>query len=149
MASSIFRRLTPPPPPHLFPETDKAVDRTTDWDFLESILKINSRVKLQIRIEDVRAGFENNKTAFEGSALRPLYDVIIEAILDGLSSRIAMIRLQNSWRFMLGQKNILRALESMNLDLLKGSKKRKISQNCLGPPPPPLQRYIYELPEDR
>ena len=142
MASSIFRRLTPPPPSPLFPETDKAVDRTTDWDFLESILKINSRVKLQIRIEDVRAGFENNKTAFEGSALRPLYDVIIEAILDGLSSRIAMIRLQNSWRFMLGQKNILRALESMNLDLLKGSKKRKISQNCLGPPPPPSTVHL-------
>jgi len=39
----------------------------TDWDFLEGILKINSRVKLQIRIEDVRNGFEANKTAFEAS----------------------------------------------------------------------------------
>ena len=38
----------------------------TDWDFLEGI-KINSRVKLQIRIEDVRNGFEANKTAFEAS----------------------------------------------------------------------------------
>jgi hypothetical protein len=43
------------------------VDRTTDWDFLEGVLKINSKVKLQIRIEDVRNGFEANKTAFEGS----------------------------------------------------------------------------------
>jgi hypothetical protein len=41
--------------------------------------------------------------------------------LDGLSSRIAQIRLQNSWRFMLGQKNILLALEAMNLELLKAS----------------------------
>jgi hypothetical protein len=101
------------------------VDRTTDWDFLESILKINSRVKLQIRIEDVRNAFESNKTAFEGSSLRPLYDTIIEAILDGLSNRIALIRLQNSWRFMLGQKNILRALEAMNLELLKGIVREK------------------------
>ncbi len=51
----------------LYLETDKAVDRTTDWDFLEGVLKINSKVKLQIRIEDVRNGFEANKTAFEGS----------------------------------------------------------------------------------
>jgi hypothetical protein len=101
------------------------VDRTSDWDFLEGILKINSRVKLQIRLEDVRAGFETNKTAFEESPQRPIYDVIIEALLGGLSARIAAIRLQNSWRYMLGQKNILRALEAMNLDLLKEQKEEK------------------------
>ena len=107
-------------------QTDEALENVTGWrDFIGEAM-FQSKLRLQIRIDDFRELQDNrnlsSKEQNEKLALDSLdfYTYTTRVLLDDLSNIIIASNGSRTWRYLVTYKNMLRAIESLGIEISYG-----------------------------
>ena len=110
-----------------FDETDDALDKITKWRAPTGEEMFRSKLRFQIRLQDFRKRvLANNETnGTEQSELvvedaMNFYTYATRVLLDDLSNIIRSSNGSSTWRYLITYKNILRAIESVGIEMSLG-----------------------------
>ena len=107
-------------------QTDAALENMTEWRAPPGEAIFKSKLRFQIRVDDFRrltdkrnttTKNQNQKLAFE---TLEFYTYATRVLLDDLSSIIRTSNGSKTWRYLVTYKNMLRALESLGIEISYG-----------------------------
>ena len=107
-------------------QTDEALENITDWRDFTGETMFQSKLRLQIRIDDFRELQDNrnlsSKEQNEQLALdsQDFYTYTTRVLLDDLSNIIIASNGSRTWRYLVTYKNMLRAIESLGVEISYG-----------------------------
>ena len=107
-------------------QTDEALENVTGWRDFTGEAMFQSKLRLQIRIDDFRELQDNrnlsSKEQNEKLALDSLdfYTYTTRVLLDDLSNIIIASNGSRTWRYLVTYKNMLRAIESLGIEISYG-----------------------------
>ena len=109
-----------------FLQTDFALENISNWRSPVGEEMFRSKLRFQIRLDDFRKlVVENNETNGEQSDLVAedamyFYTYATKVLLDDLSNIIRSSNGSSTWRYLITYKNILRAIESVGIEMSFG-----------------------------
>ena len=107
-----------------FLQTDGSLDNISNWRSPAGEDIFRSKLRFQIRLDDFRKRVvENNDTSNADVVVEDamlFYNYATKVLLDDLSSMIKSSNGSSSWRFLIAYKNILRAIESVGIEMSLG-----------------------------
>ena len=109
-----------------FLQTDKALENVKNWRSPEGAEMFRSKLRFQIRLDDFRKKvIENNETNADKSELvvedaMGFYNYATRVLLDDLTNIIRSSNGSSTWRFLITYKNVLRAIESIGIEMSFG-----------------------------
>ena len=107
-----------------FLQTDGSLDNISNWRSPAGEDIFRSKLRFQIRLDDFRKRVvENNDTSKADVVVEDamlFYNYATKVLLDDLSSMIKSSNGSSSWRFLIAYKNILRAIESVGIEMSLG-----------------------------
>ena len=107
-------------------QTDAALENMTEWRAPAGEAIFKSKLRFQIRVDDFRSltdkrntttKKQNQKLAFE---TLEFYTYATRVLLDDLSTIIRTSNGSKTWRYLVTYKNMLRALESLGIEISYG-----------------------------
>ena len=107
-------------------QTDEALGNITEWRDFPGETMFNSKLRLQIRLDDFRelqdkrnlsSREQNEKLA---SDTLDFYTYTTRVLLNDLSNIITATNGSRTWRYLVTYKNILRAVESLGIEISYG-----------------------------
>ena len=107
-----------------FRQTDSSLNNISNWRSPAGEDIFRSKLRFQIRLDDFRKRVvENNDTSKADVVVEDamlFYNYATKVLLDDLSSMIKSSNGSSSWRFLIAYKNILRAIESVGIEMSLG-----------------------------
>ena len=107
-----------------FLQTDGSLENISNWRSPAGEDIFRSKLRFQIRLDDFRKRVvENNDTSNADVVVEDamlFYNYATKVLLDDLSSMIKSSNGSSSWRFLIAYKNILRAIESVGIEMSLG-----------------------------
>ena len=107
-----------------FRQTDGSLNNISNWRSPAGEDIFRSKLRFQIRLDDFRIRVvENNDTSKADIVVEDamlFYNYATKVLLDDLSSMIKSSNGSSSWRFLIAYKNILRAIESVGIEMSLG-----------------------------